>query len=209
MQALTPADNICSSSTATAEEAILAAAVRLALTAWQARLPLGDLLVAPAMTQRHRLMLLHLMVVAETGASSCCTGITHSGGAPSCTKRSVLLPHEASMCSADSIVPALEQYGLLKVDLYQDVLLSACAAQPNPADSDQDTPERASQTEAYATMDSPGALQHLSSAGMQAASIAELLVWLSRSGQTAAVLQRVLEIAKAEEQLAQQVGTMH
>jgi hypothetical protein len=70
LQALAPGDDASCSSTATADEVSLAAAAQLELAAWQARMPLAALLTDPAMQQRHTLMLLHLMALAEAGAAA-------------------------------------------------------------------------------------------------------------------------------------------
>lgn len=153
----TSADAACDASRATPEEAGLAAAARLELAAWQARLPAAQQLAQ--LGSRHRLMLLQLMLLAEqapSSSSSCGCGCAVEA-APS-----VVSADEAAAAAA-----ALLSYHLVR----QGTSGGGCCWRRRLA-------------------------------GVPAS---ELLVWLYRSAQTAALLQRVCGIAHGEQQLQQQV----
>jgi hypothetical protein len=233
LQALAPGDDVSCSSTATADEVSLAAAAQLELAAWQARMPLATLLTDSAMQRRHTLMLLHLMAGTEAGAAAgslaAAAGVADEecGNSPSCSSRvfgdmysidaaataAADVSEEAGddlSCCAAAVAAALQHYKLIRCDLYQDQFLRNSAA----LDGDPNTNGRyADDTLQCASLGStitPSGVCRKTQEQQQqqmgaAASVAELLVWLSRSGQTAAVLQRVLEVAKGEQQLAQQV----
>jgi hypothetical protein len=230
MHVLQPGEDVSCSSTATADEVSLAAAAQLELAAWQARMPLAALLTNPAMQRRHQLMLLHLMALAEAG---CCAGSLT--GSADCSERQrsnsskfnepgSCSPGAAAgaaddgsfgyaNCNAADITAALQQYGLVRCDLYQmQFLQNSAVLFAEGRTSDDDNESTAQRSSAEIRSSPSGACMRVEQQqqlqlgqGSSAASVAELLVWLSRSGQTEAVLRRILEVAKGEQQLAQQV----
>jgi hypothetical protein len=111
-------------------------------------------------------------------------------------------------CSAAAVVAALHHYKLIRCDLYQDQFLRNSAAHNARASTSGGFGDDTLQPEGLGSCITPGGTCRKGLQQQQVgptASVAELLVWLSRSTQTAAVLQRVLDVAKGEQQLAQQV----
>jgi hypothetical protein len=115
-------------------------------------------------------------------------------------------------CNAAAVAAALQHYQLIRCDLYQDQFLRNSVVRDAQLRAGGEFAGDAVRPGMRGTLGSSMAPDGAcSKAVLQqqqmvvTASVAELLVWLSRSGQTTAVLQRVLEVAKAEQQLAQQV----
>jgi hypothetical protein len=179
-------------------------------------MPLAALLTNPAVHRRHQLMLLQLMAIAEAGcpagsiagtaavqgaaadsAESLCCSNSMAGGAV--TEGGV----EVTAVAAAVVTAALQHYGLLRCDQYQQQFLrnSAAACTERRSSADDNDSSDANSTQGISCRSSTQQQQQLGTA----ASVADLLVWLSRSGQTEAVLLRVLEVAQGEQQLAQQV----
>lgn len=190
--------------TATAEEVNLASTLKLELAAWQARLPLGELLVDATLQSRHRLLMLQLMLLAT-----------------SCNESATVMHLLARLMSDDIrdlqqadveyVQSALGHYSFYKQDLYQSVYLTAAAASPR---TQENSYARGTTGKFMPRTDSAGCCQshdlsriyHNSDQHMSAdTSVAALLAWLSRSEQTMAVLTRVLNIARVEAQLQAKV----
>jgi hypothetical protein len=232
-QALTPGDDVSSSSTATAEEVAMVAAAQVELAAWQARMPLAALLTHPAMQRRHILMLLHLMMLSEAGSAACDLAAAAaaedttaaSEGSPSCSRtvfggrdsmdaaatvNASEVEGDDAGCDAAAVAAALQHYKLLTCDVYQAQFLRNSAALGVNTSKSQHSDDLLLGDSPGSTTTPPGGFgrshpQQQQQMGATSPSAAELLVWLSRSGQTAAVLQRMLEVAMGEQQFAQQV----
>lgn len=121
----------------------------------------------------------------------------------------------AAYCTAADVAAALRHYGLVRCDLYQVQFLrnsaALCTAGSTSDDDSDSTIQGVSLNDDITPSSACRQAELLQQQGQQmglAASVAELLVWISRSGQSEAVLQRVLEVAKGEQQLAQQVGVV-
>lgn len=230
---LIPSDDICSATSATANEAQLAAAARLDLTAWQTRWPLGAKLTDEAMHRKHRLLLLQLMTMAETPAMpvplhSIVPELGLSTAAAGSGEQEGLAADFAYACRV------VQRYGLVRLDLYQSVYLSNAAVASERQSSDDgdflidgsnnkyihhnndnrwlDTrgPNEKRQPIFWRSQLGAGYSNADGAADDEVAdtglSVAALLVWVARSKPAAAVLRRVLQVAQAEQQLHMQVS---
>lgn len=231
---LIPGDDICSATSATANEAQLAAAARLDLTAWQTRWPLGAKLTDKAMHRKHRLLLLQLMTMAESPTMSIpLHSIVPELGLSTAAAGSG--EHEGLAADLAYACRVVQSYGLVRLDLYQSVYLrNAAVASERQSSDDGDFSADGSNNNKYIHhnndcrgLDIRGPNGNHQSifwrsqlgAGYSNAdgaaddevddtglSVAALLVWVARSKPAAAVLRRVLQVAQAEQQLKTQVS---
>jgi hypothetical protein len=187
---------------ATTQEASLAAAARLDLSAWQARIPLGLLMTADAVKSKHILMLLHLMALAEPAGQS--------GGTlkPAAISKVDPIMGDTSAAS-DRACAALLQYELMRRDTCQHwvFLTNDDASAAGRGRAGSVSRSRAASCceqgkQLAAGCSGPAFDSHKA---VVAVSVGALLAWLGRSTQAAAVLQQVVDIAQGEQLLEQQV----
>lgn len=173
----------------------LCGTVCMEVSAWEQRMPAAAQLMDASMQPKHVLMLLTVMHLAEGDSLDT---------VPDDLRFTAQMQQQARASDAAAYAHELQQallhYGFLRQDGYTDVFLRNSAANSGTAFSATDR----------AGWQTPAAAANAAAAcSAGSSSLAALLVWLTRNAATASFLSRVLDIARQELELSEQVGTLN